>query len=145
MPQTIGADMTKLEQYREILTQLENGDSKKLNAVIAVTLLPDEYEAGGENSTVGGYVYATRGGMRFCGTVSAPPYTTSVTAALKIIERKLTDWPWYVGKEHRIYQAAITYPGSREDLDYGAHGPTPAIALLRALFRVLIAQEKLNL
>lgn len=65
----------------------------------------------------------------------APPLTASLDASLALVERLLPGWSWRIG--NRPGGGAWVKLGTSHQEYLGA---TPALAILAALFKVLIAQ-----
>ena len=75
-----------------------------------------------------------------------PPYTASIDAAVALVEKMLPGWKWCVQREIHpdnwffAYVFIVNEGTSFADHRGMAHGP--ALALIAALLRALIAQEK---
>ena len=74
----------------------------------------------------------------FCGHPAIPPYTSSLDAAVKLVEEKFPDRCWEIAQggnavihyhDHTRYHDAIK-----------AEAETPALALVAALLRAMIAE-----
>lgn len=68
----------------------------------------------------------------------APSFTTSLDAALALVERCLPGWRWAVGVYGTGYQAALDSGGVFNQ--FHSEAPTPALALCLALIRALEPQ-----
>lgn len=70
-----------------------------------------------------------------------PDYTASLNAALTLVERALPGWDYRVERDEGVHKAGVWRSGTY----FGGYGtesaPTPALALLAALLRALIAKE----
>lgn len=139
---------------QDLLTRVEQAQegSRELDAEIAVAL-----RYGGErypNKPLGtfspGHVQADLGRDGWSVGWTVPAFTTSLDAALALIERKLPGWWWEVahGTAHKgagpywasVYNnetLAATFDGTPDE----APGKTPALALVAALLRALSSQE----
>ena len=78
--------------------------------------------------------------------LTPPRYTASLDAAVALVERKLPGHHWSVSRQCEYPSLAFCdYRFAAFVGDYGspkrAEGPTPAIAVIKALLRALIASE----
>lgn len=71
-----------------------------------------------------------------------PTYTASLDAALALCERVLPGWWWAVGRygPDGLVSANVSRDGKKHGADVMA--PTPALALISATLRALIAAEE---
>jgi len=62
--------------------------------------------------------------------------------ALALVERMLPEYDWEVGRyDGETYHAMIWQSGRKIETSQGAHGSTPALAILIALFTALAAKD----
>lgn len=73
----------------------------------------------------------------------APPYTASLDASLGLVKRVLPGVLWRVGSlDERAHARLASYgPDGHATLLVNTHATTPALALLCALLKAIIAQE----
>lgn len=69
------------------------------------------------------------------------PYTASLDAALALVERKLPGWTWRLDSPDTPSEPAFARLSGPERRSGVGWAKTPALALLAALLRALIAQE----
>ena len=69
------------------------------------------------------------------GIIDLPAYTSSLDAALKLVEAKLPGWDYLVARVSDGCSAEVGPPDSFQQIE--AKAPTPALALILALLRAL--------
>lgn len=62
-------------------------------------------------------------------------YTSSLDAALALVERKLPGWTWVVGMGPEFARASLSDVRDFRERHTEAHAPTPALALIAALLK----------
>lgn len=72
--------------------------------------------------------------------VVVPAYTASLDAALALVERKLPGWTWRLDSPDSASEPAFARLSGPEWRSGAGWAKTPALALLAALLRALIAQ-----
>jgi hypothetical protein len=85
-----------------------------------------------------GFVQANMGRHGWSVGWRVPPYTASLDAALALVERVLPGWGWAMSSSAAGPFGVVFLPGER--MREATH-KTPALALLCALVKALIAKE----
>ncbi len=75
--------------------------------------------------------------------IAAPPYTTSIDAAVGLCERLLPKWAWDVGKDGPVYEATVWADRTKGGLaEYATlTAPSAPIALVIATLKAYEAQS----
>lgn len=138
-----------MSSLTDLLSRVEGatGADRKLDAEIWMIVTPGDYKRvvhpasglrpRGEDFASWEATWAPR---------AAPYFTDSLDAALELMERVNAAFCWRVHKQvpsevettNGAFWATCGLPGEQED----ARGPTPAIALISAMLRALIAAEE---
>lgn len=153
--------MTRAEQLQSLLDQVESaeGASRELDARIHHALFPDQtvmFSAGSlrpkEHASFGDLRDFPIDGWDDYDAVArlfdADQYTSSVDAALALFERVLPGWFDVTGKlRNGAFIATVSEPvdpGDCHDAEtaQSSEAPTRALALISAILKALIAQEK---
>jgi len=118
--------MTNLQDLLERVTAA-TGPDRELDAAIALTQ--------------GWPVYRGDNWIGPHAEISVPAYTASLDNAVALIESRLPGWWWAVGHygPHGKCTANVSRDGKKHGND--VVGATPALALLAALLRTLVAQQ----
>jgi len=128
--------MSNLQDLLERVTAAA-GPDRELDCRLFADLLmrPDGYAVVGFSPGTVAYVEAPVTTVRY---LAAPHYTSSLDSALALVERLLPGWEWRV--ERQSADLWIHLPKHCQKLAC-AKGATPALALLAALLRALLAQQ----
>jgi hypothetical protein len=136
--------MTTLTELAAML-DAATGPSRELDSAIAVAL--DGFETWPERYEGAGVQYCRRYGDDLAIPGAAPDslvphYTSSIDAALALVERLLPGWDWGV-ERYGLQASGKVWPAGWHDAKVvRAFAPTTPLAILKALVAALIAQEK---
>ena len=127
--------MTTLKELAEML-DAATGPSRGLDRAVGIALAgwtatTDQW---GPALLVDGDRYPDTSGSAF------PDITSSIDAALALVERMLPGWDWALQKTGKVSTCWLNPPGTH--LGRTIHAATAPIAILKALVAALIAQEK---
>lgn len=88
------------------------------------------------------FISAKEGDLHRRYTIAVYGFTSSIDAAIALVERVRPGWAWNVGNvgEEDRPSVALTVPFEPYQ-DFVAHGATPALAVIAALLRSLIAER----
>ena len=130
--------MTKLEQYRDIAKRLEaaTGPDWKIDKRIALLFSL-------------GWDYSADWGPRGCDSPVAFEYSASIDAALALVEKVLPGWitssanqAVNLGDSNPTWFWELDNPRSPDTTPQGRSAPTAPLAIMKAIFAALIAQEE---
>ena len=149
--------MTKLEQYRDIAKRLEEATGPDRVLALDVLLAVGWKNKGpsGRNidcpyEDVGEVWLAPYGPIYWFPSKELPRVTYSIDAALELVERVLPDFAFTLeelvdevtGKTRGCMSELMQKEWAYYKTWYKADAPTAPIAILKALFAALIAQEE---
>lgn len=120
-----------MSDFAQIKERLEKatGPSRPIEEALKLAIAAHMFAAGASKedvvATVGGDFYA-----------DPPLWTSSVDAALALVERLLPGWTWRVEKWTECYDAKLWGLADAPGIGAG-HGPTAPLAILAALLTAL--------
>lgn len=122
-----------LSELREALEKAEE-PSRELDAMMAVATLYAEQDAWSEECGKV-TIYLDGGGKR---TERSEKYTSSLDAAVGLVERALPRWEWSAESLSGTFYAEVVPMGGNNPV--GAKASAPALALCLALTRAMEAE-----
>jgi hypothetical protein len=131
----------ELEQLQSLRDRIANatGPDREIDAAICVA-----FSIEGKSRTVNRRGHFVNGKPVFLRVdIEYPKLTSSIDAALALVDRVLPGWEWSVWACGGVFGATVyNTPEDEIEPSISAHAPTPALAIILAGLDALIAKEK---
>lgn len=140
-----------MSKYADIIERLEKATGPRGEIDYAIRNIVEGYDrTEGASHSYGFKEWAWKGNECFELDAACPQFTTSIDAAIALVERMLPGWSWLVRDDSEGAFCNISSPGLRDNLAaewidgetcFPSWAKTAPIAILLSLFRALEAKE----